>query len=254
MHELILDNVRSKFQRARELCPGMSEEVYALTDYLGKYANDRLDPDGMTMVFLLVQGDLLQGRCGLAGSDNPIPKEFLTQREQLESQFCYILQVVDAIADEEYAEAVRDKCQRTLGWVVPKQVKINDQLPYPPYVMAAVDWWTNAVYHPKMDDGSGFMSLVMLLRNEASAKGPTEKAIRKFRKVLAKGIMSRMRKGYNPVILMVDYHPGGALAEAGKAAKMRDLSFPCKTTMEVRKTIIKVSAGYQAPYETIWQA
>lgn len=256
MKESILKDARSKFQKARELCPGMSEEVYILTDYISEHdSHDEVIPEGMVVLFALVQDDLHRGRCGFAGSDGSVPEAFLTRTNQLKAQFCYVLQVVDAIADEEFADAVREGCQQAFGWSVPKQIKVDDQLSYPPYIMAAVDWWTDAVQHPKMDNGDSAMGMFMaLFGGSALAKNFTEGELSAFRATLAKGIETELAEGRDSVRLSVDYGPEGVLAEAGDAANMGGFAFPCKTTMYVSTTSVKVSAGYAAPYETIWQA
>ena len=47
MTEKTMNNVREKLSRSREMCPGLSEEVYALTDYMASVANDKLLLQGM---------------------------------------------------------------------------------------------------------------------------------------------------------------------------------------------------------------
>ena len=125
---------------------------------------------------------------------------------------------------------------------------------YPPYIMAAVDWWTNAVQHPKMDNGDRAMDIFMsMFGGSALAKEFSAEEMQAFRSTLAKGIATEV-EAYGVAYLRVDYGPEGALADAGAAAKMGGFSFPCKTSMSVNEHSVQVAAGYGAPYETIWQA
>lgn len=254
MGRLVLSNAADKFKNARELCPGMSEETYVLTDYIGKYiGNNDVYPEGIMIHLLCVQDDLKQGKCGFVQTD-AVPEIFITRRDLLLAQLCYIVQVIDAIAEEDFADAVRNECEGAFGWKVPKQVTVGDQLDYPPYVMAAVDWWTNAVQHPKMDNGEGSMDLLMaLFGGSVLAKTSSATEMRAFRSTLAAGIASEVKR-CGRSRLYVDYGPEGVLAKAGAAAKMGGFSFPCKTSMSITEHAVEVSAGYGAPYETIWRA
>lgn len=66
MSEMLMTDVCKKFANARELCPGMSEEIYALTDYMAAIANDQLVPGGILMMLVCVMDDLEKKRCGFA--------------------------------------------------------------------------------------------------------------------------------------------------------------------------------------------
>lgn len=57
-----MNNEREKLSKCRELCAGMSEDVYVLTDYLSTVANDSLVPVGMAMMFALALNDIENGR------------------------------------------------------------------------------------------------------------------------------------------------------------------------------------------------
>lgn len=58
MTEKTMNNVREKLSRSREMCPGLSEEVYALTDYMASVANDKLLPQGMLSCLVLSMIDI----------------------------------------------------------------------------------------------------------------------------------------------------------------------------------------------------
>lgn len=68
----LLKNVKQKFAEAREKCPGMSDDVYALTDYISSVANDELVPMGLIMCMTLVLDDLQKGRNGFNPGE-PLP-------------------------------------------------------------------------------------------------------------------------------------------------------------------------------------
>lgn len=254
MKELIAKSASSKFKNARKACPGMSDEVYILADYIAKYiSNADLNPSGMLMTLVCVQDDLQRGRCGFAGGDK-VPEEFISRRDALTAQFCYILQVIDAIFEADFADAVRNECKEAFGWNAPKQVKFQDPETYPPYIKAAIDWWANAVQHPKMDNGDNTMNVFMaMFGGSCLAKEFAEDEMRAFRSTLAKGITDEL-ESRGQSYLSVDYGPSGVLADAGEAANMGAFAFPFKTSMVVTENLVKVASGYGSSYKTIWQA
>ena len=70
---------------------------------------------------------------------------------------------------------------------------------------------------------------------------------------MAQEIEKEMKCYSGSCSLDVDYHPCRALAIAGEKIGVDDMTgFPCKTHMHISKECVKVSAGYRAPYETLW--
>lgn len=249
-----MKDMKARFGNAREACPGMSEEVYQISDYLSENINDEVYPTGMVIALLCVLDDIQKGRCGFA-SGKSFPEYFITHRTQTLAQACYILQVIDAVTDAAFAGEVRADCENALQWIVPKRVVVSDDEVYPPHVKAAVDWWAETMQHPKMDNGeSAFGVLVAMVGGASFTKHFSESEMKVFRSTLAAGIMAELARR-SSMMLHVDYGPDRILGEAGMAAGIKSqFAFPCKTYMMISEKEVTVSCGYRAPDETIWRA
>ena len=55
---IILTDVKEKLRNARTLCPGMSDDVYLITDFMGEICNDDLYPEGLVLKFAEVIFDI----------------------------------------------------------------------------------------------------------------------------------------------------------------------------------------------------
>lgn len=252
MAEIIMSNVREKLSKARENCVGMSEEVYAVTDYMSTVANDSLYPEGLAICLVLVMDDVQRGRCGFASSpDKELPVYLREHKNQVLSQIPCVLQVIDEIAEPEFAEAVRVICKQVMNWEPPKRAKAELDDSYPVYVKAAVDWWANAVASPKLDNGDDMPYMLMQMFS-GTGKSYSDEEMKLFKTTLADGIMSEMQR-YGNCTLLVDYHPCYVLAKAGNKIGISSMTgWPWKTSMSVTKHAVRVSAGHGAPYETLW--
>lgn len=249
----VMTNVKEKFADARKLCAGMSEEVYALTDYLATVANDSLVPAGFLMMFVCVMDDLEKKRCGSAARAD-FPEYLAIHNLQVRAQMPFILQVVDAIAEPDFADEVRAQCEEAFHWNVPKRVDVSSKISEHENINAAVNWWAEAIQHPKMDNGDdGLSMLMMMLGGCTNSRQLTETELQLFREKLSDGIMRQMEH-MDHVTLRVDYEPDRILGEAGGAIGLGQFNFPCKTTMWITETEVSVSAGYRAPKQTIWSA
>lgn len=251
MSEMLMTDVRKKFASARELCPGMSEEIYALTDYISTIANDQLVPGGILVMLIGVMDDLEKKRCGFARKTE-FPEYLATHSMQVRAQLPYILQVVDAIAEPDFADEVRTECKEALCWDIPKRIDVSSEVSEHGYINAAVNWWAEAIQHPKMDNGDdGLAMLMMMFGGRTSSRQLTEADITTFRETLTAGIVELMeRTGY--ATLSVDYGPDRTLGEAGDAIGLGQFDFPCKTTMWITEIKVSVRAGYGAPEQIIW--
>lgn len=253
MKEATMTNIREKLANARELCPGMSRDFYILTDYMSKKTNDELVPMEMITLSVCVQNDIQTGRNGLEGE---LPEELAQRRNFVLYEIQWIPQLVDAIADEEFATEFRMHWKECIGTVPPKRVDtkaVETDTEYPAYVKAAIDWWANAIVSPKFDNGEALPALFAFLMAGA-AKEYTPAEIKTFKEALAKGIQDEMSK-YGRCNLSVDYHPCRVLARAGNLIGVNDMiGYPGKTDMYVSEEKVSVRAGYGAPVEVIWQA
>lgn len=250
-----MKGMRKRFGDAREKCPGMSEEVYQLADYLAKHINEEVVPIGVVRTLACAMDDIKKARCGFGGVDCSLPDYLIKHKSQVLAQACYILQIVDAVTDAEFADDVRTGCKNAFNWQVPKRVSVSDDKGYPAYVKAAIDWWAEAIQHPKMDNGEDSLAeLMAMLGGSSLAKNFSENEIKAFRSTLAAKIISEVER-HGCIRLSVDYGPDRILSEAGEAAGITsEFAYPCKTSMNVSKDEVTVSAGYAAPHETIWKA
>lgn len=250
-----MNNIKEKLANARELCPGMSKDFYLLTDYMSANCNDELVPMGMMLMTMCVRDDLEKGRCGFAGATEALPAELANRREFVKDEIKWMPQLVDAIADEEFAEEFRQEWKGFFGFVPPKRVNtqvVETEENYPEYVKVAVDWWANAIVSPKFDNGEALPSILSFLMG--SVKEYSQEDIKVFKETLAKGIIKEMKK-WNRCSLDVDYHPCRVLAEAGSLIGVNDMTgYPCKTNMRITEQEVSVSAGYGASWETLWTA
>ena len=253
MKEVTMTNVREKLANARNLCPGMSKDFYILTDYMSENTNDELVPMGMLLLTVCVQSDIETG-CNGFGKD--FSEEIVQRRNFVKDEIQWIPQLVDAIADEEFATEFRMHWKECFGTVPPKRVDtkaVETDTEYPAYIKVAIDWWANAIISPKFDNGEALPALFAFLMASAT-KEYTPAEIKTFKEALANGIQDEMSE-YGRCNLSVDYHPCRVLANAGNLIGVNDMTgYPCKTDMYISEKEVSVSAGYGAPREVIWQA
>lgn len=252
MMEATMINVKEKLANARNLCPGMSKDMYVLTDYMAENAKDELVPMGMIMLTACVQDDLKNCRNGFG---REFPEELRARKDFILDEIRWIPQVVDAIAEEAFAEEFRKAWEEIFHSVPPKRLntkEIGISEVYPAYIKVAVDWWANAIISPKFDNGDtlpAFLSFLMA----GNQKSYTEDEIKVFKETLAQEIEKEMKRYGGRCSLDVDYHPCRALATAGEKIGVNDMTgYPCKTYMHISEECVEVSAGYRAPYETLW--
>ena len=244
----------AKWNEARSIIPNLSEEVYAVAEYLS--ANipnlEDIDPDGLAMNLILARIDIEKGVSGY--HDAVLPEAVLRNRALTLQQLPYILQLVDAIYPQNYAKVVRQRCKESLGWDVPKFIAVtHDFSDEPPYVKAAVSWWADVLQHPRQDNGEESLSIFLDMLGGPHAPQFTPEMVAVFRSRLAANIESEIAE-YGEAYLEVDYNPCLALAEAGEAIGLGPFDFPFKTRMLVSPTKVSVSYGYGATAQIIWQA
>ena len=259
MGKLILDQIKQRFSGVYDLCPNMSDEVYALAHYFAAVSNDSMAPEGVMTVLLCMQDDLRKKRRGF-GNKVEFPAYLAQHSELALAQLPYLLQVLDAVAEQadraEFAEETRRLCYQLFGWNVPKRVVLTSERHCHPSIKAAADWWVEAIQHPKMDNGTSEMSMFVAMLGGITGRQFTVDELNTFRDTLIDGITYQMTDGNTPsrVVLCVDYSPEGVLWDAAAAIGASRFSFPCKTCMVVTDKEVQVAAGCGAPYETIWRA
>ncbi len=105
-------NVKERLKLAREKCPGMPEEVYLFADSLSEQMNEALVPTGVAMAIALALDEF---RCERVkrheGPDAPA-----TDGREIIRSARYVLQVIDAVTDKEFADEVRELCAKAFNW------------------------------------------------------------------------------------------------------------------------------------------
>lgn len=264
MTEITMYNVREKLSKSREMCPGLSEEVYALTDYMADNANDSLVPLGLAMLLVVSLDDIRRGEKFFSAEESKELPEYLSKHKaQVLAQAVYVPQIIDAISDEDFANEFREICKEMLNFDPPKRDGKYDQNAdidgdYPEYVCVAVNWWANAIVNPKFDNGDDNTAekMTLLLAMMVNSKSAISKEqIDIFKKELADIIVAQMESSWNGECrLGVDYHPDMLLYNAvQKAGIDDDMGFPWKTNMCISKDKVSVSAGKTAHWETLWK-
>jgi hypothetical protein len=124
---------------------------------------------------------------------------------------------------------------------------------------AAAKWWRRALEAPRYNDGSDDeASLMVSMSASIATPKRSSESLDLFESELANVVAGLLEKqGNRGVELVVDYNPNHNLAEAAFRAGitlMVDVGWPWKTNMLVKPDEVEVSAGYCAPWKTIWSA
>lgn len=118
-------------------------------------------------------------------------------------------------------------------------------------IKAAAKWWADQLRSkPKHDNGDGFHNALMSLLAERITPLP-ESEIQKFQDCLE----DVLKKNEYIYCVSVDYGACGNLASAADAAGINIQDrLPVKTNMWIEPGKVKVSCGYRAPIEVIYEA
>lgn len=255
MTEIIMKQVQEKLSKSREMCPGLSNEVYALTDYMAKVTNDTVMPREMATLLELVLRDISRGKNGFSEQEDEHFEYLKKNQTKIFEQAVYVPQIIDAIADKDFSNEFRRICEEELNFDLPKKGDIEGD--YPDYVKAAVNWWADAIGDPKFDNGDPEAGafVASLAMQENSKSSISKEQIELFKKELAQLVMVKMDLLHNSqCYLEVDYHPDTSLyIAASKAGIDTRMRFPWKTQMIINKERVTVSAGDAAPWKTIWK-
>ena len=247
-------NLRDKLSRVRELVPGLSEEVYALSEYMAETVNPELVPHGLMVAFILAQNDISNGVSPYTGKE--LSLYIREHKMQILAQKDYFVQVVDEITSSEFSEEFREIYEKvSAGNLPPKRVKtVRIDEKFPIYAEIAVQWWADALQSPRFDMG-GNSELSFALQQLGMLKNKNQQAseepIMIFKTTLAESILEEIEKWGN-CELRTDYQPDQILYEASKKAKL-ELSFPWKTRMNITEECVSVTEPGNGK-KILWQA
>lgn len=161
--------------------------------------------------------------------------------------------MIDEIAEPEFAERFREGCKGAFEIDPPKKIKLKSEVEYPEYITFAVDWWTNAITSSKNDNSEELGHILAIFSFMRKNKECSAESVKKFKKILAKGIAKQIKK-YGYCSLDVDDNPCQLLREAGNELKLNStLDLPWKTHMRITPNKVEVSSGYRATSEIIWK-
>lgn len=116
MAERLISNLREKLSKSREMCPGLSEEVYALADYMAMLTDTDptavSEPRDTAFILFMCLGNIMSGYSGSVVPDiDEFPEYFITHKEQVLKQAVNILYVFEAITDEDFASELCEICK-----------------------------------------------------------------------------------------------------------------------------------------------
>lgn len=233
--------LKEGLNKARELCPGMSEVDYLFAERIASSIQDEIVPEGFSIIVAETLYDLKNQS---KQEDDKVPAEEYLNNAQ------FILQILDAVADKNFTEEVRKLCREAYRWKTPHMTIIKDEEEFPENVKAAIDWWSARIQRQGGTVAAGPFRLPAIVHEF------TENEMRTFRSTLAHGIMDGLDK-FGSVNLVVDYKPCSAeLISAARAAGFEDSAiffFPSKTKMNVRKNCVEVCSGYSGKFVVLWK-
>lgn len=119
MSEKLMHNAWEKLSSSRRECPGLSEEVYALADYISLMVSDTVFPKSMLIFLLLSMEDIRTGK-NIFRELYDIPEYVIKHKSHIIAKAVYFPQIIDAIADEEFAKEFRSLCKEVLKFDPPK--------------------------------------------------------------------------------------------------------------------------------------
>lgn len=249
MKKVELKNAKEKFANARELCPGMSEEMYIVTDYLATVVKDTLVPENLVMTVLDILDSIDKGKTSYKAK--VFPELFIKDVRTTTIRMLALPKYIDEVADEEFATKYRKVSKDVFRVVPPKTIKTELGEEYPEYAKVAANYWANAIQAPKLKNGDSFTSFIA-----TAAAGPvkkyTDEEIKTFQDNLTESIYE-LTETYGECLLSVDYGPCSILANAGSLIGVNPMfGYPWKTRMYITKKSVEVKEGYGANRKVIY--
>lgn len=158
--------------------------------------------------------------------------------------------MIDEIVEPEFAEKFRDGCKGAFEIEPPKKIKLKREAEY---IKSAVDWWTNAITSSKNDNSKELGHILAIFSFMRKNKECSVGSVKKFKKILAKGIAKQIKK-YGYCSLDVADNPCHLLRKAGNELELNSmLDFPWKTHMRITPDKVEVFSVYRATSEIIWK-
>ena len=223
MKEIVLQNAKKKFDEARETCPGMSWDLYYLTDFISLMCSNNLTPKELSVFLVLVYDALRDGENVF---DEPEFNNLLVNRWDVLNEIYNSPQVVDVIANNDFSKEFRGYQQEFYGIVPPIRVHKDSTLPYPESVIVAVNWWAKKMQEEYFKNYSVFFSSARIF---------------KFRERLAKIIAFDLQSNRRSIIYC-ENEPCFSLISAGLelGLDVENSDFPKNIEMYIDNSTVKV--------------
>ena len=255
MAEKVMNNVREKLSKCRELCESMSERAYLLADYMSEIVPDTVSSLGLAVCLARAVRDISQERRWMkVAKKEELRYQLSFISKKIRNQAENIPQIVDVIADEDFAKEFREICKEQFGFNPPKYGTTKQLEEYPEYVKVAVNWWKDALFCPKLDTPGAAVpsSLASIIKEEVGLKSYSLEELLIFETTLASEIMEEIT-AWGVCNLSVDYHPCDALEAAGKKFGVHQaFGYPLKTSMSIWKYKVGVRVGDVGKFKTLW--
>lgn len=221
------NRIKEKLMNARTLCPGFSNDMYALTDQVACAAENNTKPFDLISILVLLESLLYDSK-----------------QYNILDQVELFPQIVDMITDENYSQEFRVYFRKIFGKEPQSMKKIENTISeYPEYVVAAVNWWASAVSSTN-NSFPGVNNPVLEVMMKGINKKDNAKDMSAFKETLAREIMDAMSH-CDVCHLDVDYSPCDILSKAGDKVKLSQFSYPFKTFMTIRMDKVVVMQNYQ---------
>ena len=206
-------NLKEKLANARKTCMGYSEYAYRFVDYVAENLTGPVGPIGLgaavTLRFTEIQN--CYGKDG-----HKLPEYYIAHREEILEEAWVILQVIDVVTNDEFAEEFREFCGHAFGWKVLKRLTVTDDEDYPESVKAALDWWTGVIQAGRNDER------VIFDRDYRRYKQLTAEEILTFRKSLAE----ELRHGWLEFLDTIDGEIRDALSTVDLSSQAEGNAVP----------------------------
>lgn len=236
-----LSEAKRKLAACREMCPGMSEHTYALTDYLAENVQQDSTPEGLMLFLVLALYDIERGRTDV--ESRQLSESLVKNKQEVLKDARYVQLVVDEIADKEFAEEFRTLCKELLGYDTRKKEKAEpvtkSMEEYAKSISAAAQWWTNIIMNPPKEKSITSEEHIGRILNGGNAITKIQGMI--FKNALEDEIRENL-KTEDVCIISVEYQPCDMLEKAAKSIGMKNTQFPWKTKMIVQKDMVLVSS------------
>jgi len=245
-----LSEAKKKLAACREMCPGLSEYTYALTDYLAEHVQDSTAPEGLMLFLVLALYDIERGRTNV--ESRQLSEPLVKNKQEVLRDAMYVQLVVDEIAEKEFAEKFRALCKDLLGYDTKKPEKaepvVKSMEEYADCIDEAAKWWTNIIMNPPKESSISSEEHIGRILKGGNALTKIQGMI--FKNALENEIREVL-KTEEVCIISVEYQPCAMLEKAAKSIGMKNTQFPWKTKMMVRKEQVVVSSA--SGTKIIWE-